>query len=106
MMTIEKNDSLQFISVRLNNKNYSFWSTVMKNFLKGKNCGDYVSETIVKSKSTANDFVPELDAWESNNEKFLLEFIILLSIQLEKYETSKEVWGYLQELYAKSNFAK
>lgn len=39
MMTIDRDDSLQSISVKLNGKSYSYSSTLMKNFLKGKDCG-------------------------------------------------------------------
>jgi len=35
-MAIERDDSLQSVSVRLDGKNYSFWRYVMQNFLKGK----------------------------------------------------------------------
>ena len=36
VMTSEQNDSFQFINVRFDGKNYSCWSYVMKNLLKGK----------------------------------------------------------------------
>lgn len=40
-----KDDLLQSISVQLIGHNYSFWSYVMQNFLKGKHMWDYVSRT-------------------------------------------------------------
>ena len=43
-MTTKRDNSLQFVSVRLNGKNYSYWSYVMKNFLRVKNCGDILLE--------------------------------------------------------------
>ncbi|KAI9170266.1 hypothetical protein LWI28_025286 [Acer negundo] len=42
-MTGERDDSLQSISMRLDGKNYLYWSYVMKNFLKGKKMWGYVS---------------------------------------------------------------
>ena len=36
MMTNKRDDSLQYVSVRLDGMNYSYWSYVMINFLKGK----------------------------------------------------------------------
>lgn len=50
-------------------------------FFKGKRILGYVSGTVVKSMSTADVFVAELDAWKSNNAK-ILDFTIMLSTQL------------------------
>jgi hypothetical protein len=44
-MATERDDSLQSVSVRLDGKNYSYWSYVMINFLKGKMMWEYVSGT-------------------------------------------------------------
>lgn len=38
MIEIERDDSLQSTSVRLNGKNYSFYSIVIMNFIKEKDC--------------------------------------------------------------------
>ena len=51
-MATERDDSLQSMSVRLDGKNYSYCSYVMRNFLKGKKMWGYVSETYVISKNT------------------------------------------------------
>jgi len=51
-MAIERDDSLQSVSVRLDRKNYSYWSYVMRNFLKGKKMWGYVSGTYVIPKNT------------------------------------------------------
>lgn len=48
MMAPKMDDLLQSISVRLNDKNYTHWNTMIKNFLKGKRLWDYVSKTVVK----------------------------------------------------------
>jgi len=48
----ERDDSLQSVSMRLDGKNYSYWSYVMKNFLKGKKMRGYVSGTYVIPKNT------------------------------------------------------
>lgn len=40
-------------------------------FFKGKKLWGYVSGTVVKPMSIANDFVSELNAWKSNNVKIL-----------------------------------
>ena len=45
IMTNERDDSLQSMSVRLDGKHYSYWSSVMRNFLKGKKLWGYVIGT-------------------------------------------------------------
>ena len=45
-MATERDNSLQFVSVKLNRKNYSYWSYVMKNFLKNKKIWDISVEPI------------------------------------------------------------
>lgn len=47
-MVGERDDSLQSISVRLDGNNYSYWSYVMRNFLKGKRMWGYVSGVLSK----------------------------------------------------------
>ena len=49
-MATKIDDSLQYVSVRLDGKNYSYWSYVMRNFLKGKKLWGYVAGTFVKPK--------------------------------------------------------
>lgn len=103
-------DSLQSVSVRLDGKNYSYWSYVMRNFLKGKKMWGYVSGTFVKPVQTNEDYQNLLDIWEANNAKIItwvnnsVEHSI--GTQLAKYETAKEVWDHLQRLFTQSNFAK
>jgi len=50
-MATKRDDSLQSVSVRLDGKNYSYWSYVMRNFLKGKKIWGYVSKTYVVPKT-------------------------------------------------------
>ena len=52
IMANERDDSLQSMSVRLDGKNYLYWSYVMRNFLKGKKMWGYISETYVIPKNT------------------------------------------------------
>ena len=65
-------DSLQYVSVRLDENNYSYWSYVMRNFLKGKKLWGYVIGTCVKPKSNDHNYTTELDMWEANNEKIII----------------------------------
>jgi hypothetical protein len=44
-MATERDDSLQSVSVRLDGKNYLYYSYIMRNFLKGKKMWGYVSGT-------------------------------------------------------------
>jgi hypothetical protein len=94
-MAIERDDSLQPVSVRLDGKNYSYWSYVMRNFLKGKIMWEYVSETYVIPTNTKEGDTALIDAWEANNVKIIawinnsIEHSI--GMQLAKYETTKEV---------------
>ena len=109
-MATECDDSLQSVSVRLDGKNYSYWSYVMKNFLKGKKLWGYVSGISVQPKITDMNFATLIDAWDANNAKIItwinnsVEHFI--GTQLAKYETAKEVWDHLQRLFTQSNFAK
>ncbi|XP_031257396.1 uncharacterized protein LOC116115383 [Pistacia vera] len=59
------------MSVRLDDKNYSYWSYVMRNFLKGKKMWGYVSGTSVKPKNTDEGYDALIDAWEANNAKII-----------------------------------
>ena len=61
IMTTKRDNSLQFVSVRLNGKNYSYWSYVMKKFLKGKKLWGYITRTCVKPRSTDKDYVVDTD---------------------------------------------
>ena len=61
-MAGRRDDSLQDISVQLDGRNYSYWSYVMKNFLRGKSTWSYV--TGVRHKPTdekAEDFTTSID---------------------------------------------
>jgi hypothetical protein len=61
-MAIERDDSLQFVSVRLDEKNYSYWSYVMRNFLKGKKMWGYVGGTYMIHKNIEEGDVVLIDA--------------------------------------------
>lgn len=110
-MTGEKDDSLQAISVQLNGQNYSYWSYVLKKFLKGKRMWGYVSGTSEKPKDYKDGkYATEIETWEANNSKIITWINNSVSqsigVQLAKYETAKEVWDHLKRLYVQSNFAK
>ena len=109
-MASEKDDSLQSISVKLDGKNYSYWSYVMRNFLKGKKMWGYVCGTSVKPKDTEKEYEALLETWDTNNAKIVTwinnSVESSIGIQLAKYETAKEVWDHLQRLFTQSNFAK
>jgi hypothetical protein len=72
-MASDKDDSLQSISVQLNGKNYSYWSYVMKNFLKGKKMWSYVDGALVKltDKKDEAKFATDLETWDVSNSKIL-----------------------------------
>lgn len=99
-------DSLQAISVRLDGKNYSYWSYVMKNFLKGKQMWGYISGVIVAPEA-AN--VESMEKWDTNNSKIITwinnSVENKIGMQLAKYDTAKQVWDYLERLFVRSNFA-
>jgi hypothetical protein len=67
IIATERDGSLQSMSVRLDGKNYSYWSYVMQNFLKGKKIWGYINETYVVPKKTEERNVALIDAWEANN---------------------------------------
>ena len=102
-MATERDDSLQSVSVRLDGKNYSYWSYVMRNFLKGKKMLGYVSGTYVIPKNTEEGDTVSIDAWEANNAKIITWINISvehsIGTQLAKYETANEVWDHLQRLF-------
>ena len=60
-MATEREDSLQSVSGRLDGKNYSYWSYVMRNFLKGKKLWGYFTGISVKPKSTNENYATQLD---------------------------------------------
>ncbi|KAK4485459.1 hypothetical protein RD792_008100 [Penstemon davidsonii] len=110
-MTSESGDSLQSISVRLNGKNFSYWSYVMKNFLKGKKMWGYVTGIEVKPTTDSGaDYAKLLDIWETNNSKVITwinnSVECSIGMQLAKYECANDVWDHLTKLYTQSNFAK
>jgi len=94
-MATERDDSLQSVSVRLDEKNYSYWSYAMRNFLKGKKMWGYVSRTYVIPKNIEEGDVVLIDKWEANNTKIItwINNSVEHSIgtQLAKYETTKKV---------------
>jgi hypothetical protein len=61
-MATGRDDSLQSMSMRLDGKNYSYWSYVMRNFHKGKKMWGYVSETYVVPKNTEEGNIASIDA--------------------------------------------
>jgi len=98
-MTIKRDDLLQSVSVMLDGKNYSYWSYVMKIFLKGKKMWGYISGTYVVPKNIKDGDTASIDALEANNAKFITwinNFVEhSIGMQLSKYETTKEVWDHL-----------
>ncbi|XP_020271847.1 uncharacterized protein LOC109847014 [Asparagus officinalis] len=101
-------DSLQSIGVRLDGKNYSYWSYVMKNFLKGKKMWCYVSGTSKIPKVGDAKYEEALDVWDTCNSRIITwinnSVENRIGVQLAKYDTAKEVWDYLAKLYVRSNF--
>ena len=61
IMATKRDDLLQFVSVRLDGKNYWYWSYVMRNFFKGKKMWGYVSGTYVIPKNTKEGDVVLID---------------------------------------------
>ena len=61
IMAIERNDLLQFVSVRLDGNNYLYWSYVIRNFLKSKKMWGYVNGTPVKPKNIDEGYVALID---------------------------------------------
>jgi hypothetical protein len=108
-MATRRHDSFQYVSVRLDGKNYSYWS-YNEIFLKGKKIWGYVSRTYVVPKNNEEGDDALIDAWKANNAKIItwINNSVELSIgtQLAKYETTKDVWDHLQRLFTQSNFAK
>ena len=107
-----RDDSLQAISVRLDGKNYSYWSYVMKNFLKGRKLWGYISGVYVEpvKPETIDDKYRELlEKWDTENSRIITwinnSVENKIGMQLAKYDTGKEVWDYLERLYVRSNFA-
>ena len=111
-MASRKDDSLQAISVQLDGKNYSYWSYVMKNFVRGKSMWGYVSGTKTKPINglLVENYEALLDTLEVDNSKVItwINNSVTPSIgaQLAKYDSAKAVWDHLARLYTQSNFAK
>jgi len=71
IMATEKDDSLQLVSVRLDGKNYLYWSYVIRNFIKGKKMWGYVSGTYVIPKNTEEGDATLIDRWKANKAKII-----------------------------------
>jgi len=110
IMATKRDDSLQSVSVRLDENNYSYWSYVIRNFLKGKKMWGYISGTSMIPRNIDKSYTALIYTWEANNAKIItwinnyVEHFI--DTQLIKYKTSKEVWDHLQRLFTQSNFEK
>ena len=61
IMATERDDLLHSVSMRLDEKNYSYWSYVMRNFLKGKKMWGYISGTYMIPKNTEKGNVVLID---------------------------------------------
>jgi hypothetical protein len=61
-MATKRDDSLHSVSVKLNEKNYLYWSYVMRNFLKSKRLWRYVSGTSIKSMNINEGYTALIDA--------------------------------------------
>ncbi|XP_073136982.1 uncharacterized protein [Henckelia pumila] len=110
-MVSRKDDSLQSISVQLDGKNYTYWSYVMKNFLRAKSLRSYVTGVRIKpTDETTTNYADLVDSREVDNSKIITwinnSVTHFIGVQLAKYETTKEVWDHLARLYTQSNFAK
>ena len=83
---------------------------MIKIFLKGKRMWGYIIGTLRKpiNKKEKKKCAEQLDAWEASNSKIItwINNCIdnLISIQLAKYETAKEIREHLERLYTQSKF--
>lgn len=91
---------MQGISVRSNGTNYSYRSTVMKNFITSQSLWERVTGTTVKpSDLKAKDYVNALAKWQKENGP------TSIGMNFSKYDRAKKVWDYLKVMYLESNFA-
>ena len=94
------------ITIKLDGNNYSHWSMLFRNFLKGKGLWNYVTEKERCPDETDAKFAD----WDINNNKILTwianTVIPSISIQLGKYDTAQKAWDFLAHRYIQSNFAK
>jgi hypothetical protein len=61
-MTTKRDNSLQSMSVRVDGKNCSYWSYMMRNFFNGKKMWGYVSGTYVILRNTNEGYDALIDA--------------------------------------------
>ena len=106
-----KEDNLHAISTRLDGKNYSYWSYVMRNFLRGKSMWGYCTGTKIKpTVPQLENYDALLDTWETENSKVITwinnSVTQAIGMQLAKYDSAKEVWDHLERLYTQTNFTK
>ena len=62
IIAIERDDLLQFVIVRLDGNNSSYWSYMMRNFYRGKKMWGYVNGTPVKPKNIDEGYVALIDS--------------------------------------------
>ena len=104
-------DKLQAISIRLNGKNYSYWSYVMENFIVDKEVSGHVTGTTVPPSDTKKDhYAASLLKWHQENAQILTWFHNSIEpsigMNFSKFKIDKKVWDYLKEMYLESIFAK
>ncbi|XP_028114168.1 uncharacterized protein LOC114312155 [Camellia sinensis] len=104
-------DKIQAIKCKLTSDNYTYWSSVMRNFLLGRKKWGYVSGSIPRpSDPKQEEYLPSCDTWDCDNAQVLTWFHNSvddrIGMMFSKYSTAKEVWDYLQSVYHQSNFAK
>lgn len=108
---MDGDDLFESICVTLDGRNYSYWSCVMKFFLKGKRMWGYISGELLRpTKDDSENYADFLSVWDLNNSKIItwinnsIEYSI--RAQLTKYGTAQEVWDHLRRLYTQPNLAK
>ena len=62
IIAIERDDLLQFVIVRLDGNNSSYWSYMMRNFYRGKKMWGYVNGTPEKPKNSDEGYVALIDS--------------------------------------------
>ena len=93
-------DKIHTINCRLTGANYTYWASVMKNFILGRKKWGYISGSSPRPSDPKKEgYEAACETWDCDNAQILTWFHNSvddrIGIMFFKYSTTNEVWEYL-----------
>ncbi|KAK3005406.1 hypothetical protein RJ639_016939 [Escallonia herrerae] len=99
-------EKAEFLSIKLNGKNYLVWRFYFQYLVEGKVLWGYVDGS---EPQPAAIQVKEGEQWKVNNAKVIsgiLGYVVTsIEIPMRGLYTAKDMWEYLEKVYQQSNFS-